>query len=187
MLLISANGCINRQLDIHWRSRRHHFIESTVYMYSSRYSRYSIACGKQGHREVAPREFDVHPRWKLEREAEKQRRRRRRRRKKKDTVNFCEQKCARAGPNRDTFKPDFMSGWQVDQRRACNLLMMFIYLKYYFHSFMMSWVSLWKTALSNPFVSEVRAARTVTSKWLKCAQVWPLFQHLQDFSTTGSH
>jgi hypothetical protein len=90
-------------------------------------------------------------------------------------VNFCEQKCARAGPNRDTFKPDFMSGWQVDQRRACNLLMMFIYLKYYFHSFMMSWVSLWKTALSNPFVSEVRAARTVTSKWLKCAQVWPLF------------
>jgi hypothetical protein len=78
-------------------------------MYSSRYSRYSIACGKQGHREAAPREFDVHPRWKLEREAEKQRRRRRRR-KKKDTVNFCEQKCARAGPNRDTFKPDFMSG-----------------------------------------------------------------------------
>ena len=30
-----------------------------------------------GHREVAPREFDVHSRWKPEREAEERRRRRR--------------------------------------------------------------------------------------------------------------
>ena len=31
---------------------------------------YLIACGKPaGHREVAPREFDVHSRWKPEREA----------------------------------------------------------------------------------------------------------------------
>ena len=55
-------------------------------MYSSRYSRYSIACGKQaGHREVAPREFDVHPRWKLEREAEKKKKK-----KKKEEEGYCE-------------------------------------------------------------------------------------------------
>ena len=40
---------------------------------------YLIAFGKPaGHREVAPREFDVHSRWKPEREAEEKRRRRRR-------------------------------------------------------------------------------------------------------------
>ena len=39
---------------------------------------YLIAFGKPaGHREVAPREFDVHSRWKPEREAEEKRRRRR--------------------------------------------------------------------------------------------------------------
>ena len=38
---------------------------------------YLIAFGKPaGHREVAPREFDVHSRWKPEREAEEKRRRR---------------------------------------------------------------------------------------------------------------
>ena len=42
---------------------------------------YFIAVGKPtGHREVAPREFDVHSRWKPTREAEEKRRRRRRRR-----------------------------------------------------------------------------------------------------------
>ena len=41
---------------------------------------YFIAVGKPtGHREVAPREFDVHSRWKPTREAEEKRRRRRRR------------------------------------------------------------------------------------------------------------
>jgi hypothetical protein len=40
---------------------------------------YLIAFGKPaGHREVAPREFDVQSRWKLAREAEEKRRRRRR-------------------------------------------------------------------------------------------------------------
>ena len=40
---------------------------------------YLIAFGKPaGHREVAPREFDVHSRWKPAREAEEKRRRRRR-------------------------------------------------------------------------------------------------------------
>ena len=39
---------------------------------------YLIAFGQPaGHREVAPREFDVHSRWKPEREAEEKRRRRR--------------------------------------------------------------------------------------------------------------
>ena len=46
---------------------------------------YLIAFGKPaGHREVAPREFDVHSRWKPAREAEERRRRRRRRRRKED-------------------------------------------------------------------------------------------------------
>ena len=45
---------------------------------------YLIAFGKPvSHREVAPRELDVHSRWKPAREAEERRRRRRRRRKKK--------------------------------------------------------------------------------------------------------
>ena len=36
-------------------------------------SNYLIAFGKPaGHREVAPREFDVHSRWKPEREAEEE-------------------------------------------------------------------------------------------------------------------
>ena len=44
-------------------------------------SEYLITFGKPvGHREVAPREFDVHSRWKPEREAEEKRRRMRRRR-----------------------------------------------------------------------------------------------------------
>ena len=39
---------------------------------------YLIAFGKHaGHREVAPREFDVHSRWKPAREAEEKRSRRR--------------------------------------------------------------------------------------------------------------
>jgi len=39
---------------------------------------YLIAFGKPaGHREVAPREFDVHSRWKPAREAEEKRSRRR--------------------------------------------------------------------------------------------------------------
>ena len=40
------------------------------------FSPYFIAFGKPaGHREVAPREFDVHSRWKPAREAEEKRRR----------------------------------------------------------------------------------------------------------------
>ena len=48
---------------------------------------YLIAFGKPaGHREVAPREFDVHSRWKPAREAEEKRRRRRKRiRRRKET------------------------------------------------------------------------------------------------------
>ena len=43
---------------------------------------YLIAFGEPaGHRDVAPREFDAHSRWKPAREAEEKRRRRRRRRK----------------------------------------------------------------------------------------------------------
>jgi hypothetical protein len=46
---------------------------------------YFITFGKPaGHREVAPREFDVHSRWKPAREAEEKRRRRRRGRRKED-------------------------------------------------------------------------------------------------------
>jgi len=38
---------------------------------------YILACGKPAcHRQVAPRECAVHPRWKPEREAEEKRRRR---------------------------------------------------------------------------------------------------------------
>ena len=45
---------------------------------------YLIAFGKPaGHREVAPREFDVHSRWKPAREAEEKRRRKRRRRRRR--------------------------------------------------------------------------------------------------------
>ena len=40
-------------------------------------------CKPAGHREVAPREFDVHSRWKPEREAEGKRRRRIRRRRRR--------------------------------------------------------------------------------------------------------
>ena len=40
-----------------------------------------IACGKPaGHREVTPREFEVHSRWKPEREAEEKEKRKRKRR-----------------------------------------------------------------------------------------------------------
>ena len=47
---------------------------------------YLIAFGKPaGHREVAPREFDVHSRWKPEREAEEKRRRRRREEEEEET------------------------------------------------------------------------------------------------------
>ena len=46
---------------------------------------YLITFGKPaGHREVAPREFDVQSRWKLAREAEEKRRRRRRRKEDED-------------------------------------------------------------------------------------------------------
>ena len=45
---------------------------------------YLIACRKPaGHTEVAPREFDAHSRWKLDREAEEKIRKRRRRRRKR--------------------------------------------------------------------------------------------------------
>ena len=45
---------------------------------------YLIACRKPaGHTEVAPREFDAHSRWKLDREAEEKIRKRRRRIKRK--------------------------------------------------------------------------------------------------------
>ena len=51
---------------------------------------YLIAFGKPaGNREVAPREFDVHSRWKPVREAEEKRRRRRR---KEDEDGLC-RKC----------------------------------------------------------------------------------------------
>ena len=46
---------------------------------------YLIAFGKPaGHREVTPREFDVHSRWKPARESEEKRRRRRIRRIRKE-------------------------------------------------------------------------------------------------------
>ena len=43
-----------------------------------------IACGKPaGHREVAPREFDVDSRWKPEREAEEKKKKKQKKKKKK--------------------------------------------------------------------------------------------------------
>ena len=45
---------------------------------------YLIACGKPaGHREVAPREFDVDSRWKPEREAEEKKKKKKQKKKKK--------------------------------------------------------------------------------------------------------
>ena len=45
---------------------------------------YLLACGKPtGHREVSPREFDVHSRWKLEREAEAEKKQKKQKKKKK--------------------------------------------------------------------------------------------------------
>ena len=43
-----------------------------------------LACGKPaGHREVAPREFDVHSRWKPEREAEEKKKKNKKKKKKR--------------------------------------------------------------------------------------------------------
>ena len=46
--------------------------------------KYLIACGKPAsHREVAPREFDVHSRWKPEREARREEKQKKKKEKKK--------------------------------------------------------------------------------------------------------
>ena len=54
------------------------------------FNTYLIACGKPaGHREVAPREFDVHSRWKPEREAEAAEEEEGRRRESRKTEATC--------------------------------------------------------------------------------------------------
>ena len=75
-----------------------------------------VACGKPtGHREVAPREFDVHSRWKPEREAEKKGRRRRRRRRRK-TKKKEEKKRRRRNEARAV--DDLLTAYQMSTGRS---------------------------------------------------------------------
>ena len=77
------------------------YLSNNIYIYSlNQFNRYVwnsleyfIALGKPaGHREVAPKEFDVRSGWKSAREAEEQRRRRRRRRRREDEDKAVKQK-----------------------------------------------------------------------------------------------
>ena len=73
-----------------------------------------IACGKPaGHREVAPREFDVDSRWKPEREAEEKKKKKKKQKKKKKKGKRRQCRKTEAACVASACRNNLLTGYQI--------------------------------------------------------------------------